>query len=750
MSTGAVFLSYTSQDSAAALRLCEGLRGHGIEVWLDQSELRGGDAWDASIRGQIKGCALFVPLISANTQARDEGYFRLEWRLGVERSQLMADDHAFLLPVVVDDTPEVAARVPAAFRERQWTRLKGGEATPEFIARVQRLLAGEAVETRPSVPKVPVARAPKPKSQARTWIILASIAAATLVAMFGDRDDEERKPTKAPAPVAAESAPVASRKAIAVLPFENLSGRKEDAYLADGLQEEVLNALARLRDLTVISRTSVQEFRGNPENLKAIGERLNVGSVLEGSIRREGQTLRLTVQLVDARDDRHLLAANYDRDMGRLLDLQSAVARQVATALAATLSSFERGEFDRVGTNSGDAYDLYLRAVAAIRENSTEDAVRLTAARRLLTDALRLDPDYGDALALLAQVNVWSYFNSPQPEFAAAARQAFERALASDPKLPEALLARGLFAMYVSQDLPQAIVDLKTVVDVRPNLASAHSALAYALRRRGDFDGALPHFIRAWDLDPLNDRYSGGPITTYLGLRRYPEAIAQTELYLKRFPGSADPYFTRARIESFVQQNVAPLRAALHAHGDAVDPAYRTAVATEIARAEGRYLDAIRLLDSVPTDTPIDRKYRVGFLYYAAGDAANATRSFREAEKMLAAAIARGQARTDDPELLAVVQSMEGRHDEAIATIDRRIAGDPETRDATNGPELAFLRSIILVRAGRKEEGYAEVRRLLRVPFSTGANFFEDPEPAWLAVKDDPHYDVILRRPPRL
>jgi TolB-like protein/Flp pilus assembly protein TadD len=747
MSGGAVFLSYSSPDAGAARRLCDGLRAAGIDVWLDQSELRGGDAWDASIRNQIKSCALFVPVISRNTEGRDEGYFRLEWRLGVERSQLMADDHPFLLPVVVDETAEATARVPDGFRDRQWSRLPDGEATPEFIAHVKRLLAGH-----PAMPDLPAASAMntvKRRNRTPAIIVIASIVAATLIALFGGRDLARRESMRQP-----ESKPVVApdvaRKAIAVLPFVNLSGRPEDAYLADGLQEEILGALARLRDLTVISRTSVMEFRGNPQNVRAIGQRLGVGSVLEGSIRRDGSTLRLTVQLIDARDDRHLFAANYDRDMGRLLELQSAVARQVATALSATLSAYERGELDRVGTNSGDAYDLYLQGVAAFRESSTQDVVRLAAAQQLLAKAVRLDPDYVDALALLAQVNIWRYFISPQPAFAAAARQAFEHALAIDPRLPETILARGLFAMYVTQDLPQAIVDLKAVLEVRPNLASAHSALAYALRRRGDFDGALQHFIRAWDLDPLNDRYSGGPITTCLGLHRYPEAIAQTELYLKRFPGNPEPYFVRARIESFVKQDIAPLRAALQEHGDAIDAGYRKAVAAEIARAEGRYLDAVKVLEAVPTDTPIDRKYRVGFLYHAAGDAASSVRTFREVEKMLEAASAKGRGRTDDPELLAIVQSMLGRHELALATIERRIAGDPESRDATNGPELAFLRSIILVRAGRKEEGYAEVRRLLRVPFATGANFFEDPEPAWLAVKDDPHYDEILRRPPRL
>jgi hypothetical protein len=128
----AVFLSYASQDADAARRIAETLRAADVEVWFDQSELVGGDQWDAKIRGQISSCALFVPVISAATQARPEGYFRLEWKLAVDRSHLMSDDHPFFLPVVIDDTTDAAARVPARFRERQWTRLPSGETSPAF------------------------------------------------------------------------------------------------------------------------------------------------------------------------------------------------------------------------------------------------------------------------------------------------------------------------------------------------------------------------------------------------------------------------------------------------------------------------------------------------------------------------------------------------------------------------------------------------------------------------------------------
>jgi hypothetical protein len=154
MSSGvskAVFLSYASQDAEAARKICEALRAAGIEVWFDQEALVGGDAWDAKIRGQIASCALFVPVISANTQARGEGYFRLEWKLAVDRSHLMAHDQPFLLPVVIDATTDAAARVPAEFRAVQWTRLTGGETPPAFCARVRKLLEGEVGAQSPPV-----------------------------------------------------------------------------------------------------------------------------------------------------------------------------------------------------------------------------------------------------------------------------------------------------------------------------------------------------------------------------------------------------------------------------------------------------------------------------------------------------------------------------------------------------------------------------------------------------------------------
>lgn len=732
----AVFLSYASQDADAARRICESLRAAGIEVWFDQNELRGGDAWDASIRKQIKECALFVPIMSASTNARSEGYFRLEWRLAVERSHLMADDQAFLLPVLIDDTPESAARVPDRFRERQWSHLAGGATPSAFVEQVMRLLGGAPATAAVDARLNPTASRKRRGLLAGTTLLLLVAIGAVAVTVWTNR-------TKI-------TTPTFSPKSIAVMPFDNLSGHPEDTYLADGLQEEILNALARVRELKVISRTSVMEFRGKARNIREIGQRLSVGSILEGSIRRDGNTLRLTVQLIDVRDDRHILATNYDRDLQHILDLQSAVARQVADALAATLTQYERGELERVATNSGDAYDRYLRAVAIFSRDTPNDTADLLESRRLLEEAVALDPGYSDALALLSQVDIYAYQHSVSSEDGARAKQAFERALAADPQLPEVQLARGLYAMYVSDDVGQAIIDLNGVLRMRPNSARAHAVLGFALRRRGRMTEALEHFQRAWDLDPLNNAYEGGPVSTLLGLRRFPEAVEWTKLLAKRFPNDPDRYISRARLDSYLQNSVEPLRTLLRAHRNLLEPDDQHVIEAGIARGERRYLDEIKLWDGVPADDPIERTMLIGLLFWAAGDAGHAEQSFRSAEQEARKAMESAPTLTDAFVHLALAQSMLGEHAAALGSIDTARTISPEERDATNGPYVSFIRSIILVRAGRTAEGYAEVTRLLHVPFAGRQSYFGETDPELLIVEHDPHYDELINHPPRL
>ena len=275
----AVFLSYASQDAEAARRICESLRAAGVEVWFDQNELVGGDAWDQKIRKQIRECALFVPILSANTQARLEGYFRIEWKLAAQRTHAMADEKAFLLPVVIDDTTDADARVPVEFKAVQWTRAHRGGNAGAFVANVLNLLGAPT-------PIPPVATNPA--------------------------SNRTMGPAGGPS--------------IAVLAFTNLSRDPENEYFSDGISEELLNVLAKLPGLKVAARTSAFFFKGRNVPIPEIARALGVAHVVEGSVRKMGNRVRITAQLIDAQDGFHVWSDNFDRELQDIFAVQDEIA----------------------------------------------------------------------------------------------------------------------------------------------------------------------------------------------------------------------------------------------------------------------------------------------------------------------------------------------------------------------------------------------------------------------------------------
>jgi len=227
--TKAVFLSYASQDAEAAKRICEALRRAGIEVWFDQSELVGGDQWDAKIRGKISSCALFIPVISANTQARREGYFRIEWKLAAQRTHAMSDDTAFLLPIVIDDTKDVVAKVPAEFKNVQWTRLAAGETPPAFCARVQKLLSEEGGEVeeplRPDAADPSRRKAPPGSRPSSRWLVPAILGVLTVAVLAlwqpwrGGKSEPGQRPNS--------KAPISEARQLVAKAWQTLDSRPE-------------------------------------------------------------------------------------------------------------------------------------------------------------------------------------------------------------------------------------------------------------------------------------------------------------------------------------------------------------------------------------------------------------------------------------------------------------------------------------------------------------------------------------------
>ena len=303
----AVFLSYASQDAAAAKRICDALRTAGIEVWFDQSELRGGDTWDQKIRHELHDCALFMPVISANTAARHEGYFRLEWDLADQRTHMIARNRAFIVPVCVDTTPETSADTPESFQRVQWTRLPAGEAPTAFVERIQRLLSGEAAPASdrartPGSAIASAARSPR-RPIRRAGVVYAAITAAALLALgyFGLERLNRSKPS------------VADAASIAVLPLTNESGEANQQYFSDGISEDLITALGQFPGLKVIGRTSAFQFRDSKEDSRSIGAKLGVAHLLEGSVRKSGNMIRVSAELIDTADGSMQWSERYDR-----------------------------------------------------------------------------------------------------------------------------------------------------------------------------------------------------------------------------------------------------------------------------------------------------------------------------------------------------------------------------------------------------------------------------------------------------
>jgi TolB-like protein/Tfp pilus assembly protein PilF len=518
--TPTVFISYASQDAEAAHNVCQALRAAGIEVWFDQSELRGGDVWDQSIRRQIKTCALFIPVISRHTHERDEGYFRLEWKLAVDRSHLMTGNKAFLLPIVIDDTRDDDENVPDRFREVQWTRLPAGETPPAFVQRVLRLMSPQPSSTAssPATSAAPPSRALGELRGAPRWskaALLCVVAALTVASAYllVERPWISKplaaKPVTATASAAAapaNAAPFAPPPhSIAVLPFVNMSGDKEQEYFSDGLTEELLNSLAEISELQVAARTSAFSFKGKDIDIGTIARKLNVGAVLEGSVRRSSHTVRITAQLINAVTGFHLWSKTYDRDLGDVLKLQTQIATAVADALKVTLLADTATKIELGGTRNAAAFDAYLRATKASDAGGGQNYLSAAAA---FTDAIRLDPNF--ALAFAGRSFVETLY-AAQDASRSAVRQYFDKALADAhqaltlaPDLAEGHVSLGFYLANGALDLTQARAEFERARALAPGRATILRISGLFAIMTGSAAGGVADLRRAVTLDPLS------------------------------------------------------------------------------------------------------------------------------------------------------------------------------------------------------------------------------------------------------
>jgi TolB-like protein len=473
--TKAIFLSYASQDAEIARHIADALRSAGLNVWFDQSELRGGDAWDASIRKRIKDCTLFVPIISKNTESRSEGYFRLEWKLAIDRSHLMSDDQKFLMPVVIDDTGDAEARVPDRFRERQWSRLSGDTAFAAFAERAAEAIAqknkGEVKRVQPDQPKT-----------------------------------------------------ASTPKAIAVLPLANMSADPENEYFSDGMTEEIINALSKVPGVQVASRSSCFAFKGRKDvNVRQIGEKLGVSSLLEGSVRKVGNRIRIAAQLVSVDNGYQLWSETYDRQLEDIFAVQDEISRSIVDALKLQLA----GDTAAVvaPTKNLDAYTTYLKGRFHFHKFSEAG---LRKAYDLFQNALLQDPGFARAYAGIA--DVWCDLADdwvPPSDAYPRAKSAAEQALQRDPELADAMISIGKVLCWHEWKFLEGVRHVERAVALSPNDAEAHWVLGTALPVVGRLQEGIVQLRRALELDPLRVEYFGWATRMLLYARDYDAAIVQ-------------------------------------------------------------------------------------------------------------------------------------------------------------------------------------------------------------------------------
>jgi TolB-like protein/cytochrome c-type biogenesis protein CcmH/NrfG len=499
----AVFLSYASQDAEAARRICEALRAGGIEVWFDQSELRGGDAWDRQIRQQIHDCALFIPIISATTQGREEGYFRREWKLGVDRTYERSDRRAFLVPVTIDDTGDAEADVPEAFRAFQWTRLPAGETPPAFLARISQLLS-------PSEPPSPAhglpanrPRNPGAAESRRSKLVPVLIILVALLGIGYIALDKfalsKRTPTSATASLPGEPAatPI-NEKSIAVLPFADLSEKRDQEYFSDGLADELLDLLAKTPGLHVIARTSSFSFKGKSDDIPTIAQKLHVANILEGSVRKSGNRLRVTTQLIRASSGENLWSETYDRELKDVFAVQDEIAAAVVGQLKLKLTPAPTSAARRTSNIEAYNQDLLGREFSN-RENLDGWKRAIVAYRR----AIELDPNYLAPYDGLALAELYVADETGDAAGYQRAQDAATKAVELGPDDPNGYAARGFIRLNMTWDWTGAQADFEKAIALDPGDARFQQRYGTLLASLGRMPEAIAATRKAIQLDPL-------------------------------------------------------------------------------------------------------------------------------------------------------------------------------------------------------------------------------------------------------
>jgi TolB-like protein/class 3 adenylate cyclase/Tfp pilus assembly protein PilF len=550
------------------------------------------------------------------------------------------------------------------------------------------------------------------------------------------------------------SALAAPEKSIAVLPFANLSEEKANAYFADGIQDEILTRLSKIADLKVISRTSTQHYKSAPENLPEIARQLGVAHVLEGSVQKSGDAVRVNVQLIKAASDSHLWAEIFDRKLTDIFSVESDVAKAIADQLRAHLSGREEEIIAAKPTENLEAYDAYLRGLAYNLKTANTPANSL-GAQKYLREAVRLDPKFALGWALLSFVEARGYFTQTlQPTVALRdeARQAAETALTLQSNLGEAVLAVGYYNYSCLRDYDTAVRYFEQARQLLPNSSRISESLAYVARRRGQWDRSESYFNEAERLDPRNVSLITQHAGSYIDLRRFPEALRKLDQVLDITPDDVDTLAQKAAIAQAegdlprASALLAPLFPNANDTGAVEIQVYQAILERRPATVIPRLKDMLTKPDPALGYYNSELRFLLGWAQELAGDHSAAQESWRAARSELETLLKEQSENYNLIGDLALTNMGLGDKGTALALSERAMAAVSIEKDAVYGPFRIEIFARVAAQAGEPDRAIAVLQKLLSMPYSSSLVTNVPLTPALLRL--DPMFDP-LRNDPR-
>ncbi|MBQ4855126.1 tetratricopeptide repeat protein [Rhodanobacter sp. B2A1Ga4] len=559
-----------------------------------------------------------------------------------------------------------------------------------------------------------------------------------------------------PGMVAAQPIPA---KSIAVLPFENLSSDKDNAYFSDGMQDLILTKLADIGELKVISRTSTMKYASHPDDLKTIAQQLGVATILEGSVQKAGNQVLINVQLIDARSDNHIWAQSYTRTLDNVFGVEGEVAQKIADALKATLSPVESAQLAAVPTTNRAAYDLFLRAeFFANKGNVNYVPADFRAAIPLYRQAIAQDPDFALAYARLSFAEsgvVW--FGSGEDDvrqLVADARAQAEKALALQSNLVTAYLAFGYNAYWGRQDYPAALKAFAAALKLRPNDAEALAATGYVLRRQGHFDAAIRAMQQALVLDPRNSTIADNLAETCAVVGRYVEAA---QYYRRALALDPDNYQARSDYSSLILVSSGDAARALEmAQGEAPQLQLER---VQLLMYQRKYPDALSVLAEIP-DSADAFNYQSGpkllwqaNLHRLMGDDAQARALYAQALSKSRSRVATLAGNDDKLSFVwnhvAVAELGLGRLDDALAAAAKSQTLSTRSGDRFFGMGVTGLNAGTYAQAGRADLALPLLAKAFPTPPGLGTTYSPATlglDPVWDPIRHDPRFQVFLQQ----